>query len=62
MMPEVVVSPSSSTMMMQSGKTSGGIRLNHTVARQMPGSGDKTCCGRTYYEITDIPGSHVFYP
>ncbi|NDV80145.1 hypothetical protein D0T57_14420 [Dysgonomonas sp. 511] len=42
MMPEVIVSPSSSAMMMQSGKTSGEIRLNHTVARQMSGSGDNS--------------------
>lgn len=40
--PEVIISPSSSAMMMQSGKTSGEIRLNHTVARQIPGSGDNS--------------------
>ncbi|MDL2281800.1 TonB-dependent receptor plug domain-containing protein [Parabacteroides sp. OttesenSCG-928-G06] len=42
MIPEITVSPSSSAMMMQSGKTSGEMRLNHTVAGQMPGSGDNS--------------------
>ena len=39
---EIIISPSPSAMLMQSGKTSGEIRLNHTIARQMPGSGDNS--------------------
>ena len=40
---EVVISPpSSSAMLMQSGKTSGEIRLNHQIAQYMPGSADNS--------------------
>ncbi|MDH6311944.1 hypothetical protein M2137_000707 [Parabacteroides sp. PFB2-10] len=42
MIPEITVSPSSTAMMMQSGKTSGEMRLNYAVAGQMPGSGDNS--------------------
>lgn len=39
---EVTVSPSSSSMLMQSGKTSGEMRINHQVARYLPGSSDNS--------------------
>lgn len=39
---EVTVSPSSSSMLMQSGKTSGEMRINHQVARYLPGSADNS--------------------
>jgi len=39
---EVTVSVPPSSMMMQSGKTSGEIRINHQVARYMPGSADNS--------------------
>ena len=41
-MAEVVVQPSSSAMLMQSGKTSGEMRINHQIARYMPGSADNS--------------------
>lgn len=41
-MSEVVINPSPSAMMMQVGKRAGEVRLNHTVARQLPGSGDNS--------------------
>ncbi len=39
---EVTVSPSSSSMLMQSGKTSGEMRVNYQVARYLPGSADNS--------------------
>ncbi|MDR2917250.1 MAG: TonB-dependent receptor [Tannerella sp.] len=39
---EVVIAPSSSTMLMQSGRTSGEMRINHQIARYMPGSADNS--------------------
>jgi len=39
---EVTVRPSPSAMLMQSGKTSGEIRINHQIARYMPGSADNS--------------------
>ena len=39
---EIVVAPSSTAMLMQSGKTSGEIRLNHQIAQYMPGSADNS--------------------
>lgn len=42
LMNEIVVSPSSSAMQMQSGKTSGEIRINHSITRYMAGSGDNS--------------------
>lgn len=40
---EVIISqPSPSAMLMQSGKTSGEIRLNHQIAQYMPGSADNS--------------------
>ncbi|WP_085536649.1 TonB-dependent receptor [Massilibacteroides vaginae] len=41
-MQEVVVQPSSTAMLMQSGKTSGEMRINHQIARYMPGSADNS--------------------
>lgn len=38
----ITVSPSANALMMQSGRTSGEIRLNHAVTRYMPGSGDNS--------------------
>lgn len=39
---EVIVTPSLSAMPMQSGKTSGELRINHQIARYMPGSADNS--------------------
>ncbi len=39
---EVVIRPSSSSMLMQSGRTSGEVRINHQIARYMPGSADNS--------------------
>jgi hypothetical protein len=39
---EVTVSPPSSSMLMQSGRTSGEMRVNHQVARYLPGSADNS--------------------
>lgn len=39
---EIVIAPSSTSMLMQSGKTSGEVRINHQVARYMPGSADNS--------------------
>lgn len=39
---EVVVSPPPASMVMQMGKTSGETRINHQVARYMPGSADNS--------------------
>ncbi|NDV59740.1 TonB-dependent receptor [Bacteroides sp. 519] len=39
---EVVIAPSSSVMLMQTGKTSGETRINHQIAQYMPGSADNS--------------------
>lgn len=39
---EVVITPIPSAMLMQSGKTSGELRINHQIARSMPGSADNS--------------------
>lgn len=41
-MDEVIVSPSPATMFMQSGNNAGEIRINHQVAKYLPGSIDNT--------------------
>ncbi|MDF9829697.1 TonB-dependent receptor [Parabacteroides sp. PF5-6] len=41
-MDEVFVSPAKSAMMMQTGRTSGEVRVNHAITRYMPGSGDNS--------------------
>jgi hypothetical protein len=39
---EIVVAPLSASMLMQSGRTSGETRINHQIARYMPGSADNS--------------------
>ena len=39
---DVIVNRSPTSMLMQSGKTSGEIRINHQIARYMPGSADNS--------------------
>ena len=39
---EVIVAPSSAAMLMQSGSMSGETRINHQIARYMPGSADNS--------------------
>lgn len=39
---EVVIAPSPSAMLMQSGRTSGETRINHQIARYMPGNADNS--------------------
>ncbi|KAA6301335.1 MAG: hypothetical protein EZS26_002532 [Candidatus Ordinivivax streblomastigis] len=39
---EISVSPSPTAMLMQSGKKSGEVRINHQIARYMPGSSDNS--------------------
>lgn len=38
----ITIQSSPATMMMQTGNISGEIRINHTIARYMPGSGDNS--------------------
>lgn len=49
---EVVVSPSPSAMLVQSGKTSGETRINHQIAQHLPGSADNS----TFNLLRMMPG------